>query len=126
MDSSLIRSMFSRLGTANVLAEEMDSSLEGSSSGNANAPIAGSEMVDGSGTEMELEDLTPDLLLDEQLPAHSTAMVALSSLISRIDEVMDMLLCGEATFQGFELLQQDYLNDEERLVGSEFTNVSQH
>ena len=71
----------------------------------------------------------------------SVAMVALSSLISvsslrrsspilstyqpdlqRIDEVMDIveLLCGEATFQGFDLVQQDYLDQEERLVGGGF------
>ena len=64
MNSSLIRSMFSRplsTGTEGVLAEETDSSLEGSSSGNT--PIAGPEMVDGSSTRTELEDLTLDVLL---------------------------------------------------------------
>jgi hypothetical protein len=48
--------------------------------------------------------------------------------LQRIDEVMDIveLLCGEATFQGFELLRHDYLDQEERLVGTGFTNVAQH
>ena len=42
--------------------------------------------------------------------------------LQRIDEVMDIveLLCGEATFQGFDLLRQDYL-DQERLVGGGFS-----
>jgi hypothetical protein len=64
MNSSLIRSMFSpphSTGTENVLAEETDSSLEGGSSGNT--PIAGPEIVEGSSTGMELEDLTLDVLL---------------------------------------------------------------
>jgi hypothetical protein len=45
--------------------------------------------------------------------------------LQRIDEVMDIveLLCGEATFQGYELLRQDYLDQEERSIGSGFTDV---
>ena len=61
MNLSLIRSMFSRplsTGTENVRASETDSSMEGSSSGNAPP-----EMVDESSTGMELEDLTLDVLL---------------------------------------------------------------
>ena len=65
MNSSLIRSMFSQplstTGAENVQASETASSIEGSSSGKS--PIAGSEMVDGSSTEMELKDLTLDVLL---------------------------------------------------------------
>ena len=64
MNSSLIRSMFSRplsTETESVQAVETDSSLEGSSCGNA--PLAGPEMVDRSSTGMELEDLTLDVLL---------------------------------------------------------------
>lgn len=64
MNSSLIRSMFSRplsTGTENIQAAETDSSLEKSSG--SNAPIAGPEMVDGSSTRMELDDLTLDVLL---------------------------------------------------------------
>ncbi|KAF9560292.1 hypothetical protein CPC08DRAFT_708223 [Agrocybe pediades] len=80
---------------------------------------AGPVHVDGSPMGIEVEELTLDLLLDEQLPAHSTAIVALSSLISRVDETIDLVrnLCGEATFRGYELLQQDYLDREERAIG---------
>jgi len=71
-------------------------------------------VIDGITIGIEL-----DVLLDEQLPAHSTAVVALSSLISRADEAIDIIrtLCGEATFRGYEYLQQDYLDREERAVG---------
>ena len=71
------------------------------------------------------------------------AIVALSSLIfvssfvavsrstlidlslQRIDEMIDVveLLCGEATFQGYEMLQQDYLDQEERAIGIGFTRA---
>ncbi|KIM39011.1 hypothetical protein M413DRAFT_447369 [Hebeloma cylindrosporum] len=129
MNSSLIRSMFSQpFSTAieKTQAEETDSSSEGTSSGSA--PIGGPAIVDGSSSGIELEDLTLDVLLDEQLPAHATAMVALSSLISRIDEMVDIVesLCGAATFQGFELLRQDYLDQEERSIGAGFTNAPRH
>ncbi|KAF8168489.1 hypothetical protein B0H34DRAFT_816566 [Crassisporium funariophilum] len=74
--------------------------------------------VDGS--SIGLEELTLDVLMDEQLPAHSTAVVALSSIISRIDEMAEIVrtLCGEATFAGYESLQRDYLDREERAYGS--------
>jgi len=74
-------------------------------------------------------------------------MIALSSLVSvssllavrtlchlfdltdlqRIDEMIDVveLLCGEATFQGYELLQRDYL-DQERMIGVGFADAPQH
>ncbi|KAF8972501.1 hypothetical protein BDZ97DRAFT_1649682 [Flammula alnicola] len=83
---------------------------------------AGPVNVDGSSMGFEDDQLTLDLLLDEQLPAHSTAVVALSSIISRIDEMIDIVrkLCGEATFRGYESLQRDYLDREERAVGSRF------
>ncbi|KAF8798312.1 hypothetical protein BYT27DRAFT_7177807 [Phlegmacium glaucopus] len=73
--------------------------------------------VDGS--SIGLEELTLDVLLDEQLPAHSTAIVALSSIITRIDEVAGIvrILCGEASFRGYENLQRDYLDREEKTHG---------
>lgn len=69
---------------------------------------------------------------------HSTAIVAFSSLVTvwfplpfhfasiinfckqRIDEMADIVrtLCGEATFQGYEALQQDYLDREEKCIGT--------
>ncbi|KDR68787.1 hypothetical protein GALMADRAFT_78068 [Galerina marginata CBS 339.88] len=80
---------------------------------------AGPANVDGSSIGIELDDLTLDVLLNEQLPAHSTAVVALSSLISRVDEMIDIIqtLCGQATFRGYDALQRDYLDREEKAAG---------
>jgi hypothetical protein len=48
--------------------------------------------------------------------------------LQRIDEMIDVveLLCGEATFQGYELLQRDYLDQEERAIGVGFADAPQH
>ncbi|KAJ3501936.1 hypothetical protein NLJ89_g9115 [Agrocybe chaxingu] len=78
--------------------------------------------VDGSSMGLDMEELTLDVLMDEQLPAHSTAIIAFSSLITRIDEMTEIVrkLCGEATFRGYDSLQQYYLDREERTVGGGF------
>ena len=75
-------------------------------------------------------------------PSTLIAIITLSSLISvssfaafsgsalidlhlqRVDEVIDIveLLCGEATFQGYELLQRDY-DREERAIGVAFSDT---
>jgi len=86
---------------------------------------AGPAHVDGSSMGIELDDLTLDVLLDEQLPAHSTAVIALSSLITRIDEMVDIVstLCGQATFKGYDTLQRDYMDREEKALGGGFMAV---
>ncbi|KAF8972504.1 hypothetical protein BDZ97DRAFT_1722616 [Flammula alnicola] len=83
---------------------------------------AGPANLDGSSMGFEGDQLTLDLLLDEQLPAHSTAVVAISGVISRVDEMIDIVrgLCGEVPFRGYESLQLDYLDREERAVGRQF------
>lgn len=45
--------------------------------------------------------------------------------LQRIDEMIDIveLLCGEASFQGYELLRQDYLDREERALGVAFADA---
>jgi len=80
--------------------------------------IAHPEDVHDSSAGIEADELTLDVLLDEHLPAHSTAIIALSSLISRVDETTDIVrkLCGESTFKGYETLQQFYI-DQEKAVG---------
>ncbi|PPQ76063.1 hypothetical protein CVT24_006853 [Panaeolus cyanescens] len=62
-------------------------------------------------------DITVDMLLDEQLPAYSTAIVALSSIIFRVDAMTDIVksLCGQATIPGYRLLQRDHLDWEETM-----------
>ncbi|CAA7266342.1 unnamed protein product [Cyclocybe aegerita] len=62
--------------------------------------------VDGSSMGLDMEELTLDVLMDEQLPAHSTAVVAFSSLITRIDEMTEI---------------QYYLDREERAIGGGFS-----
>ncbi|KAH9487319.1 hypothetical protein JR316_0001392 [Psilocybe cubensis] len=80
---------------------------------------AGPMHVDGHSVGIELDELNLDMLLNEQLPAHSTAVIALSSLLFRVDEMIDITrtLCGQATFRGYEGLQQDYLDREEKAIG---------
>jgi len=80
---------------------------------------AGPTHVDGSTIGIELDELTLDVLLDEQLPAHSTAIIAVSSLLGRVDEMIDIIgtLCGQPTFNGYEAHQRDYLDREERAIG---------
>ncbi|KJA27441.1 hypothetical protein HYPSUDRAFT_131287 [Hypholoma sublateritium FD-334 SS-4] len=84
---------------------------------------AGPSHVDGSSIGLELDQLTLDILFDEQLPVYSTTIVAFSSLVTRIDEMADIVrtLCGEATFRGYEALQQDYLDREEKCIGTPAT-----
>ncbi|CAA7266341.1 unnamed protein product [Cyclocybe aegerita] len=83
---------------------------------------AGPATVDGSSMGLEIDELTLDVLTDGQLPAHSTAVMAFSSLITRIDEMTEVVrtLCGEATFRGYDSLHQYYLDREERALGGGF------
>ncbi|KAG6910622.1 hypothetical protein DXG01_009131 [Tephrocybe rancida] len=57
--------------------------------------------------------------LDTELPAHATALVALSSIITLVDEMAVIVrdLCGEMTFQGFTDFQRDFLGREEKAIG---------
>ncbi|TFK38741.1 hypothetical protein BDQ12DRAFT_712685 [Crucibulum laeve] len=73
--------------------------------------------VDGS--SIGFEDLSLDILMDEQLPAHSTAVVVLSNVVSLIDDMTEIVrrLCGETTFLGYDALQRDYLGREEKALG---------
>jgi len=95
-------------GESSLTVEELDSSPE---------------KVDGS--SIGFEELTLDVLMDAQLPVHSTAVIAFSSIIKRIDEIADVvrILCGEATFRGYENLQRDYLDREEKVYGSGFVKI---
>jgi len=76
--------------------------------------------VDGS--SIGFEEMTLDILMDEQLPAHSTALVALSSIISLVDEITVIVrdLCGEQTLSGFDNLRRDFLGREEKAIGGGF------
>ncbi|KAF8907694.1 hypothetical protein CPB84DRAFT_1768565 [Gymnopilus junonius] len=146
--SRLTPFMNSRHVSAQKLDEELNPSIDTSSSrsdlgkGNARASrergalgehdddevllrSAGPAHVDGSSIGIELDELTLDVLLDEQLPAHSTAVIALSSLIARVDEMVDIVctLCGQATFRGYDTLQRHYMDREEKAFGGGFSRV---
>lgn len=100
--------------------ETMKTSDESDSDFDHDSDVFAAHKVDGS--SIGFEEMTLDILMDEQLPAHSTALVALSNIISLVDE-MGMLvrdLCGEKTFHGFDDLQRDFLGREEKVIGGGF------
>ncbi|KAJ8703362.1 hypothetical protein PTI98_001989 [Pleurotus ostreatus] len=70
------------------------------------------------GVTIGFEELTLDVLIDDQLPAHSTAVLAISSILAIIDEIADIIriLCGETSFEGIGALHQEYLNGEEAML----------
>ncbi|KDQ30176.1 hypothetical protein PLEOSDRAFT_1111192 [Pleurotus ostreatus PC15] len=70
------------------------------------------------GVTIGFEELTLDVLIDDQLPAHSTAVLAISSILAIIDEIADIIriLCGETSFEGIGALHQEYLNREEAML----------
>ncbi|KAJ7247491.1 hypothetical protein C8J57DRAFT_1359112 [Mycena rebaudengoi] len=80
------------------------------------------ELIAGKvdGASIGFEELSLSVLMDEQLPTHSTAVIALGSILAVIDEIMGIVreLCGERTFRQFDALHQDFLGREERIIGT--------
>ncbi|RDB27383.1 Uncharacterized protein C57A7.05 [Hypsizygus marmoreus] len=78
--------------------------------------------IDGS--TLGFEELSLDILMDEQLPAHATALVALSNVVSLVDEMSEIVkdLCGELTFHGFQEFQKDFVGREEKVIGGGFSH----
>ncbi|KAJ8703361.1 hypothetical protein PTI98_001988 [Pleurotus ostreatus] len=70
------------------------------------------------GVTIGFEELTLDVLMDDQLPAHSTAVLAISSVLGIVDEIADIIriLCGETSFEGISALHQEYLSREEAML----------
>ncbi|KAG6828854.1 hypothetical protein H0H92_006561 [Tricholoma furcatifolium] len=81
------------------------------------------DQVDGSSIGFEV---SLDLLKDPELPAHATALVALSAIITFTDEMTAIVrdLCGEMTFQGFAEFQREFLGREEKAIGGGYHNRS--
>ncbi|KAG6901993.1 hypothetical protein C0995_005793 [Termitomyces sp. Mi166 len=75
------------------------------------------DKIDGS--SLGFLEMSLDVLKDGELPAHATALVALSSIITLVDEMTAIIrdLCGEMTFQGFVQFQRDFLGKEEKAIG---------
>ncbi|KAF9527115.1 hypothetical protein CPB83DRAFT_856773 [Crepidotus variabilis] len=103
---------------------EKDNQLEESDTNDS----AGPSKLDGASVGIEAEELTLDVLNDEHLPAHSAAIVSLSSLISRIDEMGEIIrkLCGEGTLKGYDSLQRFYIDQERVAGGGLFEVESRH
>ncbi|KAF7330042.1 hypothetical protein MKEN_00268300 [Mycena kentingensis (nom. inval.)] len=80
------------------------------------------ELVAGKvdGASIGFEQLSLSVLMDEQLPTHSTAVVALSSILSALDDIAAIVreLCGEKTFTGFDALQHEYMGRDEAAIGT--------
>ncbi|KAJ6613973.1 hypothetical protein B0H10DRAFT_2436246 [Mycena sp. CBHHK59/15] len=95
-----------------VLPADIDAESE---SGSAEF-VAGK--VDGS--SIGFEELSLSVLMDEQLPTHSTAVIALGSILTAVDEITAIVreLCGETTFRGFDALHYEYVGREEAATGS--------
>ncbi|KAJ7474206.1 hypothetical protein FB451DRAFT_1248307 [Mycena latifolia] len=81
-----------------------------------------SEFVAGKvdGASIGVQELSLSLLMDEQLPTHSTAVIALASILTLIDEIGAIVreLCGETTFRGFAALHHEFLGREEAAMGT--------
>ncbi|KAK0446561.1 uncharacterized protein EV420DRAFT_1276545, partial [Desarmillaria tabescens] len=75
------------------------------------------EKVDG--TKIGIKELTLRLLMDPHLPAHSTAVIALSSVISLLDDISGIIkdLCGETSFASLDTLHRRFLTFEEEALG---------
>ncbi|KAF7367705.1 hypothetical protein MSAN_00834300 [Mycena sanguinolenta] len=72
------------------------------------------------GASIGFEALSLSVLMDEQLPTHSTAVVALGAFLALIDEIGAIVreLCGQTTFRGFDALHHEFLEREEAAIGT--------
>ncbi|KAH8835963.1 hypothetical protein DL96DRAFT_1576215 [Flagelloscypha sp. PMI_526] len=69
--------------------------------------------VDGS--SIGLQDLNWALMLDDQLPVHSTAVTSVSNMVRILDEMVPIVrdLCGTTSFHGYDELYATTLQREE-------------
>ncbi|KAJ7660842.1 hypothetical protein DFH06DRAFT_1472122 [Mycena polygramma] len=80
------------------------------------------------GASIGFEELSLSVLMDEQLPTHSTGefsiphppVIALGNFLGLIDEIGAIVreLCGETTFRGFDALHHEFLGREEAALGT--------
>ncbi|KAF8060806.1 hypothetical protein FPV67DRAFT_1673642 [Lyophyllum atratum] len=104
----------------NNKASEADS-IDTDSDTNAELEFV-ADKVDGC--SLGFDEMTLDVLMDAQLPAHATALVALSNVISMVDEMSGIVrdLCGEMTFQGLAEFQRDWVIREEKALGGGYSH----
>ncbi|KAF7318664.1 hypothetical protein HMN09_00378100 [Mycena chlorophos] len=88
----------------------------------ADAESHATELAAGKvdGASIGFQELSLDVLLHPQLPSHSTAVIALGSLLALLDDIAGITreLCGETTFVGLDALQREYQGREEAVVGT--------
>ncbi|KAJ7250170.1 hypothetical protein B0H12DRAFT_1121038 [Mycena haematopus] len=115
---SLIRSMARNANARQVAvtlpAEDSDSEV---SDLDTHAEFVGGKV---EGASIGFEALSLSVLMDEQLPTHSTAVVALGAFLTLIDEIGAIVreLCGQSTFRGFDALHHEFLGREEAAMGT--------
>ncbi|KAJ7606930.1 hypothetical protein FB45DRAFT_1068202 [Roridomyces roridus] len=84
--------------------------------------LGAGEFVAGKveGASIGFQELSLDVLMDESLPTHSTAVIALQNIFAIIDDIRVIVrdLCGETTFRGFDALQHEFLGREEAALGT--------
>ncbi|PBK89280.1 hypothetical protein ARMGADRAFT_1167595 [Armillaria gallica] len=70
-------------------------------------------------TKIGIKELTIRLLMDPHLPAHSTAVIALSSVMTLLDDISGIIkdLCGETSFASLDTLHRRFLTFEEEALG---------
>ncbi|GLB36769.1 putative ER transporter, 6TM, N-terminal [Lyophyllum shimeji] len=80
------------------------------------------DKVDGS--SLGFDELTLDVLTDAQLPAHATAVVALSNVLRMVDDMSAIVrdLCGEMSFEGLMEFQREWIAREEKALGGGFSH----
>ncbi|KAJ7909256.1 hypothetical protein B0H13DRAFT_2192889 [Mycena leptocephala] len=119
---SLIRSIEgnTRMSTARPIPVPLPAEPEDSSDDSDSDTHA--EFVAGKveGASIGFEELSLSVLMDEQLPTHSTAVIALGSLLTLLDEIGAIVreLCGQTTFRGFDALHHEFLGREEAAMGT--------
>ncbi|KIY48354.1 hypothetical protein FISHEDRAFT_43559 [Fistulina hepatica ATCC 64428] len=76
--------------------------------------------VDGS--SIGFEQLSLQVLMEDQLPVHSTGVYIRSVVECLVDQLTEIVgdLCGTVNMRGFDLLQDEYIGSEERAVADEF------
>ncbi|KAJ6509663.1 hypothetical protein DFH09DRAFT_1100718 [Mycena vulgaris] len=103
----------------------------------SDSETAASELVAGKvdGASIGFEELSLSVLMDEQLPTHSTgtlplpfsilAVIALANILTLIDEIGAIVreLCGQTTFRGFDALHHEFLGREEAAMGTSAQKV---
>ncbi|TFK67683.1 hypothetical protein BDN72DRAFT_87052 [Pluteus cervinus] len=103
-----------RASVPQKMASEDDDSVDSAADSDTLGLLAGRY----DGASIGVSELSLHVLNDDQLPAHSTALVAFSTLISLIDEFSETVkeLVGETSFKGFRELQREYIGREERNI----------